>query len=273
MIGFMETANLPLVVAAIVSGRRHNLILSVHNNPRAFRPFVRWLMARLYPAAGRIVAVSHGIADWLVGHIKVSPDQVSVIHNPVAFDLIQTQATELNAEADHLRPFVFAAGRLVPQKNFPRMLRIFRDAAPPSHRLVIAGSGPLLDELVACAEQLGVADRVRFIGRVANPFSWMARAEALILTSLYEGWGNVLAEAMAVGCPVVSFDCQYGPAEITIDGACGVLVDQADDARFIEELRNLLASPARRHELIARGRERVRSLDARKLGPCWLESS
>ena len=115
--------------------------------------------------------------------------------------------------------------------------------------------------LRAASAKLGIANDVDFPGFSPNPFAWMARAAVLAVASRHEGFCNVIAEALAAGCPVVSTDCPSGPAEILDHGGYGRLVPVGDDAAMAEALAATLDQPAdpeplrRRAELfsLARG--------------------
>ena len=78
------------------------------------------------------------------------------------------------------------------------------------------------------ANRLTISDRVCFPGAVSDIARWYRGAKCFVLSSRYEGWPNVLVEAMASGCPVVSFRCNFGPAEIVQDGTSGLLVTPGD---------------------------------------------
>jgi glycosyltransferase involved in cell wall biosynthesis len=117
------------------------------------------------------------------------------------------------------------AGRLVGHKDHPTMLRalaLHRQHTPA--RLLVLGTGDMLESLQALARDLGVADAVDFLGFRANPLPYFRRADAFLLTSLSEGFGNVLVEAMACGTPVISTDCPHGPREILDNGRFGKLI-------------------------------------------------
>jgi len=206
-------------------------------------PLLRWL----YPQADAIVAISHGVADDLVTRVGVRRDRITVIHNPVDI----AGAGALAAEPlDHPwfapgePPVVLAAGRLVAQKDFFTMLDAFaRVRARRPVRLVVLGDGPLRAALRTRAETLGVAADAAFPGFAANPFRFMARAGVFALSSRWEGFGVVLVEALACGCPVVSTDCPSGPAEILEHGRWGALVPVGDPARLAEALAAALDDP------------------------------
>ncbi|HEY0837985.1 MAG TPA: glycosyltransferase [Azospirillum sp.] len=206
-------------------------------------PLLRWL----YPQADAIVAISRGVADDLAATVGVRRDRVTVIHNPVDV----ARAAALAAEplddpwfAAGAPPVVLAVGRLVAQKDFATLLDAFaRLRARRPARLVVLGDGPLRAGLRTRAEALGIAADVAFPGFAANPFRFMARAGVFALSSRWEGFGNVLVEALACGCPVVSTDCPSGPAEILEDGRWGALVPVGDADRLAAALDAALDDP------------------------------
>ena len=111
-------------------------------------------------------------------------------------------------------------------------------------------------ELAALAAALEVAEDVALPGFVRDPFSWMFRAGVFALSSKWEGMGMVLVEALACGCPVVSTDCQAGPAEILRpEGEMGVgtLVPVGDDAALAAAIVATLGNPPPREPLVERG--------------------
>lgn len=135
-------------------------------------------------------------------------------------------------------------------KDFPTLLRAFAllrrnlDA-----RLVILGQGEQAVELQAIARSLDVANAVDLPGFVENPAAYMRRASVFALTSAWEGFGMVLAEALAVGCPVVSTDCPSGPREILADGRYGPLVPVGDHVALAAALESLIRTPPSRDAL------------------------
>jgi glycosyltransferase involved in cell wall biosynthesis len=146
---------------------------------------------------------------------------------------------------------VLAAGRLTPTKDVPTLLRAFARARTVLNaRLMILGEGKNAEEsaerrleLIALATELGVAEDVSMPGFVDNPFAYMARASVFVLSSLWEGFGNVLVEALACGCPVVSTDSPDGPGEILDRGRYGRLVPVGDHGAMAEAILATLRAP------------------------------
>jgi glycosyltransferase involved in cell wall biosynthesis len=124
---------------------------------------------------------------------------------------------------------VLGVGRLTAQKDFPSLIRAFAKVrAQKPCRLVILGEGELRGELEALVASLDLSADVALPGFTDNPFAWMRQSSLFVLSSAWEGFGNVLVEAMACGTPVVSTNCPSGPAEILENGRWGRLVPVGD---------------------------------------------
>ena len=170
-------------------------------------------------AASRIVAVSESVAKHVSELCGIAPEKITIIHNP-AFSLNILELAQ--SEPDH--PWfsdggpqvVLAVGRLAAEKDLPTLLEAFRQIVP-LYRLIILGEGPMRPLLESRVRHLKLEDWVCLPGWKENPFSFMAHAALLVLSSRGEGFGNVLVEAMARGCPAVSTDCPGGPSEILDD--------------------------------------------------------
>jgi glycosyltransferase involved in cell wall biosynthesis len=191
-----------------------------------------------------------------------------VLYNPVAVDEVRTAAKE---PADHSWfsdqiPIVLACGRLVPQKNYPLLLNAMKRVLEhrPA-RLFVLGKGPQLASLQALAGKLGIASSVHFAGFQSNPFKFMARAKVFALSSLWEGFGNVLVEAMACGIPVVATRCPSGPEEIVTDGVNGLLVPSGDPDALAAAILRLLEDEAVRRRLSEAALKRAEDFRAERM--------
>ena len=147
-------------------------------------------------------------------------------------------------------PVIVAAGRLVAVKDLWTLLEAFRLllAVRPA-RLYVMGDGPELAALQAERRRLGLEDCVEFAGHVANPMPYIARADQLVVSSRFEGFGNVIVEALVCGTTVVSTDCPVGPAEILDHGRLGYLVPVGAAGALSEAMASALASPVPAAEL------------------------
>ena len=134
---------------------------------------------------------------------------------------------------------------------------LFRSAAVARDRdvrLVLLGDGPLRESLSRLAATLNVADRIDMPGFHPNPLPFLSAASVVVLCSRYEGFGMVLAEALACGAPVVSTDCPHGPAEILEYGRVGRLAPPGDSAALARAIIATLDSPPSREILLGRGK-------------------
>jgi len=173
--------------------------------------------------------------------------------------------------ADRRGTRLVAVGRLVPQKGFDLLLEAFARIAA-THRdwhLTIWGEGPERPALVAQRDALGLKDRVTLPGTSSTPGEWLTTADAFVLSSRYEGWGNVLAEAMAAGLPVVSFDCPFGPGDMITDGVDGLLVPDGDVDGLSAALSRLMSDGALRERLGEAARQSSRRHSGARIMTLW----
>lgn len=189
------------------------------------------LVTRFYPWADYVVGVSAGVIEDLNQVATLDPEKVRVIFNPIVTDDLEEKAL---APVDHpwfedgSSVFV-AAGRLRPQKDFPTLLRAFAALrSRRSARLLVLGEGPERENLEALVEELGIGDDVQLPGATSNPYAYMARSAAFVLSSRWEGLPTVLVEALRCGVPVIATDCPSGSREILADGRYGTLVPVGD---------------------------------------------
>src|SRR5262245_552890 len=202
-----------------------------------------------YRLVDAIVTTSAGVADDLVSRFGVARERISVLHNPVDLTSIGTAAAQpLDRAHDWLwsHPVIVAAGRLADAKNYPLLLDAFALVrARLSVKLFILGEGEREAALREQIDRLGLGGSVVFCGFQRNPWRYIARADIFALSSRYEGFGNVLIEAMACGVPVVATSSP-GTREIIRDGVDGVLVDAHEPAALAAALERLLRDDALR---------------------------
>lgn len=202
--------------------------------------------ARLtYARADHIVAISEGVANNLQETIGIPREKITTIYNPVVTKaLLEPHPRPEHPFFSSERKIILAAGRLVPQKDFSTLIRAFHKLTKKINLyLIILGDGPLYTELNKQVESLGLTQIVSLPGYVENLFSYMQHASIFVLSSAWEGFGNVLVEAMACGCPVVSTDCPSGPAEILAHGQYGPIVQPGDENALANEIYNTLQRP------------------------------
>ena len=184
-----------------------------------------------YPFATGIIAVSHRVKNDLCTLGKFSCNHIKVIYNPVA------TGTFKNKEFDSIKAenwgigynyHILAVGTLKPEKNYKSLIQAFSYIAEENNaKLVILGDGDLRTDLEALIIKLKLEDRVSLFGFVIDPYPWYKSADLFVSSSLWEGFGNVIVEALECGVPVVSTD-SGGPSEILKDGVYGKLVPVDD---------------------------------------------
>jgi glycosyltransferase involved in cell wall biosynthesis len=254
--------NIMLCAAAFARTAKTRIVVSQHNTLSAndtrgvkFGP-VPLLYRALSGQADAIVAVSSGVADDLAETCHLPRGRIDVIHNGIVpDDLEDRMAAPVDAS---LYPAgiatIVAMGRMVEQKDFATLLTAFAQLRRDRPvRLVILGDGPLRGALLAQADALGIANDVAMPGFVDTPFAHLARASLFVLSSRHEGFGNVVAEALACGTPVVSTDCKHGPAEILDGGRYGALVPVGDPPAMAGALADAFDNSWDREALRARG--------------------
>jgi len=249
-------ANLIALWAKLLSGSRTRVVVSkdfyfsqkvrvaVTRTERLFPLLMRFS----YRAADGIIAASSGAADALSRLIAIPRQSIAVIHNPV---LAGNRIGELaESPLDHpwfregQPPVFLSVGRMEAAKDYPTLLRAFailKESVPS--RLIILGDGSLRPQLEALAEELGLSGFLEMPGFTNNPFQFMRRSKAVVLSSRWETFGNVLVEAMACGTQVVSTNCPSGPMEILENGDYGWLVPMNNPQALALAMKEALHNP------------------------------
>lgn len=236
------------LVAAKMAGKPK--VAWVHTSWKEFGKKTSWrqrLALQLYPAFDRIVAVSNGVAKEFQSLMPGRILKTTVIYNPIDLDMIATSC-KIEVEPEHRSlfdlPIVITAGRITDDKNQAAIISAHAIVMRRGirHRLIILGDGELLNSLQEYSRQLGVSDTVAFLGFQERPQRYISRSQVFALSSRFEGFALVLAEALACGTPAVSYDCPYGPAEVLDGGRAGLLVPPGDVEKLADAISILLAN-------------------------------
>jgi glycosyltransferase involved in cell wall biosynthesis len=251
----MDHANIVAILAKKFTGVDSKVLVSTHSmlthssigssdyRQRLVPFFMRWI----YPMADEIICVSNAVRESLVSITDLPVERMHVIYNPVPTAHLRIMS---KCDIDHPwftsggAPVILGVGRLVPEKDFSTLIQaisLIKTIRPV--RLVILGEGKERPKLENLIERLDLLEEVTLLGFTKNPYAYMSRASVLALTSLWEGLGLVLIEAMACGTPVVSTDCPGGPPEILNHGQYGALVPIRDSEKLASAILNMIESP------------------------------
>jgi GalNAc-alpha-(1->4)-GalNAc-alpha-(1->3)-diNAcBac-PP-undecaprenol alpha-1,4-N-acetyl-D-galactosaminyltransferase len=198
-----------------------------------------FLKRLLYPRATKIIAVSIGVAQDLHAHLGQELE-VEVIYNPIDVDRIQEMAS-VSLPSVNFDRYIIGVGRLTVQKGFDLLIEAFAKIPDKTIHLLLLGEGPEEVVLKKLCLALGVQDRVHFLGFVNNPYVWMAHAQCFVLSSRWEGFGLVVAEALACDTSVVATNCVAGPSEILDNGRYGLLVEPENARALTQAICDVLA--------------------------------
>jgi len=240
------------VALAKFLGRCHSpFLVVIHNNLSSILQHERHarllliLMRVCYRWAEAIVGVSKGVVADLEHHFPYFQNRLQV-----AYDLVPLEEVQCLGKIhpcgdpwlDHKDAPVFVAvGRLNRQKDFSTLLRaIARVRQQTPCRLLIVGEGEELPRLQMLVKELRLEDVIRFIGPQTNPYKFMSKANALVVSSRWEGFCLVIVEALTLGIPVISTDCPSGPSEILEGGKHGRLVPVGDADALANAMLELL---------------------------------
>lgn len=230
-VAFSHEVAILLVIARMFAMKNFRIVARNINNLKHLyeissskwsRFVVQPLVRMLYPKVDFVINQCRRMEDDLVAWIPSLKGKTNYIYNP--YTVLQDNE-ELNEGA--AETYLLCVGRLEPQKGFHYAIEGFsliKDRYPKL-MLYFLGEGSLEHSLRELAQEYGVIDRVKFLGYQKNINSFYRNARATVLTSLYEGFPNVLIESISVGTPVVAFDCPSGPSEIVFSGVNGQLVD------------------------------------------------
>jgi glycosyltransferase involved in cell wall biosynthesis len=179
----------------------------------------KFLIKILFKKSDKVITVSNGAANDLIENFKVPEEKIIVIYNPINLKEIRRLSEDsLEEKYDSIfkNPVIINVGRLSEPKGQWHLIKSFKLVKEKikDAKLIILGGGKLEFELKKLAKEMGLANDVFFLGWKNNPFKYLAKAKVFVLSSLWEGFGNVIVEAMACGLPIVSADCKSGPREI-----------------------------------------------------------
>lgn len=264
VVAFITETNVTALLACLGLGKP--VVISERIDPREHPVGRIWSLLRraTYGRARLLVVQTSAIADWC--RERWGLRSVATIPNPV----LVSAGAKID-DAGTTRPFLLAVGRLDRQKGFDVLLHAYALVAAelPDLDLRIAGDGPEADSLRKQAVDAGLGGRVTFLGQVRNIPDLMNQAFAFVLPSRYEGFPNVLLEALASGAATIAADCRSGPRQILGHGQYGVLVPVEDPVALAAGLRRMCSDADLRDNLRAHAALAVRPYDLETVVTSW----
>jgi glycosyltransferase involved in cell wall biosynthesis len=261
LISNLTKFNIISIWASLVPGLVRGVIIVEQNLLRTSltnrSQIISNIVSKQYLFSDKIIAVSADVKKDLCKNHGIKDGLCVTIRNPLDVENVINKSIE-NVEHEWFLdsvPIILGVGRFVEQKQFSVLIESFELLTRREDvRLVLAGDGPLRKKLHSLAVELGIEERVDFLGFVSNPYKYMRRAQLLAISSQYEGFGVVVVEALACGTPIVSTNCPGGPSDILNDGEYGELVDVGDPNELAEAMARTLKNPPDRDRLIDRAR-------------------
>ena len=267
VISFVEETNVRILASLLGSGIP--VVVSERTNPTQYKVGRAWDFLRrvLYPFARALVVQTDDVRRW-AEHVT-SPRKIHVIPNFIQI----RKAYDVPAEKSLGFRRIIGVGRLGFEKGFDSLIEAFAlsGAASRGWRLTILGEGPERNALEELVERIGLSDAVDLPGSVADPTSWLRSSEIFVLSSRFEGFPNVLLEAMACGMPVIAFDCPSGPSTIVRHGVDGLLVPTGDTRALASTIRALIENPEERKRLARRAQEVIGRFEIDAIMNQWIQ--
>jgi glycosyltransferase involved in cell wall biosynthesis len=265
IIALSDSAAIPIAIAKRFGWIGAHTTVSIRNDILGRPRLIRWMSRWMYPAMERIVLPAEQLRVRAIELGGLPADRCVSIHNPLDLTCLSPAPAVSGRER-----IIVACGRLEEQKGFDILVQAFAlMKETDEHRLYILGEGSQRPALLRLIEVSGLKGRVELMGAVSDPLSWMRRARLFVLSSRYEGFPNVLAEAMACGCPCVATDCQTGPREMITDRVSGLLVPVENAASLAVAIRTLLQDHELAEQCGAGARAVAEGWAVERVAPRW----
>jgi len=260
--------NIITMISALSTFNARKVVLREANPPtvsikrgNSKSSFNTFLAKCIYPLAWKYVAISEHVKFDMAKHYNLDYERIKVIYSPIITesfsDLCKEDLNDDWVKSDN--KLILSVGRISPVKDYLTLIKAFNKiGSQEKFQLLILGNHADMEYfhlLKREIENYKLNDFVKFTGFVENPYAYMSKADLFVLSSKWEGFGNVLVEALACGCPVVSTDCPGGPREILDNGKYGKLVPVGDADEMAKAILSSLESPTNKKTLINRGYE------------------
>jgi len=259
---FMESSNF----ASILTGKK--VVVSIHNNPNIkLKSYQKYLIQKLYNFKNvkKVITVSKGIEKILNNEYYINNTQV--IYNPVNFNNVKDSKKSFNYSN-----YILSVGRLQYQKNFELLINAYSKTKVSKYvKLLIVGGGDERNKLLQLIKTLNLEDKVILTGQVNNVEDYYKNALFYVLSSRFEGFGNVIAEALYFDLPVISTNCPFGPNEIIKHMDNGILIENENEKQLIEMIDELYFDYDLQGKLKNNGKKSIQHLNVDKIAKKWID--
>lgn len=263
-ISFLSRCNLMTIIAN--TGLKNRVVVCDRNNPlrehsvKAFK-----LSCFIYQFATAISVQTEQIKSF---YPKKLQDKIFVIENPLDMEALSKQLGDTHTDREKT---IVSMGRLEPQKDFKTLIEAYSEIASKysDWKLKIYGIGDMKDELQMLIDSKNMSDKIMLCGRTEKPYLALREAEIFVLSSNYEGFPNVLCEAMYAGCACISSDCVSGPRELIVNGENGLLFDVGDKTQLKSDIEKLINNENLRKSFSDKAYETTKRLSVNNIFTKW----
>lgn len=266
------------ILAWLFSGKRGKLFVSDHvhlttaasNEINVSKLYLKLFIKITYPFANGIITVSNGVKKNLIEIGNLNSSKIKVIYNPIFQEIKNSpkNISQIKLWGGNFKHKLLSVGTLKKQKDHKTLIKAISYLPKDLDvKLVILGEGENRSKLTTLIKKLDLSDRVDLPGFTIDPEPWYNTADLFILSSLWEGFGNVLVEAMKYGLPLISTDCNSGPSEILENGKYGVLVPISDPKILSEAIKKSISKKHNKLKL----KERAKYFSIEKASKSYID--
>lgn len=274
VLGIMHHASLFVTISKDIYRITPQTVITIEGNISAHFKYIKRqptlkekiFIKYCFTRATGIIVPSEGVREDLINNFGAKSNKVITIYNGIDIERAKELAKK---EIPHKKDcaWIVTACRLNSQKDFLTLLKAFSIVRKASDaRLFIIGEGELRQDIMKLVTELKLDHDVTITGFLKNPFPYIANADVFILSSFFEGFGNVIVEAMACGTPVISTDCPSGPSEIIDDGVNGFLVPVEGFHEMAQRCLEILNSNEIKKRLSYNGKKRAEDFSIHTMG-------
>lgn len=256
-------------VKVIVSPRTpsEELIKFYFKDKRSQRILWSFLVRFFCRNCDAFVVASNGIKEECVNKYGAKRNNIFTVPNSTDAHFVRVLSGEVIDREKPPDTFIIStAGRLAAEKNIAVLLKAFALLRKDLQaQLWIIGDGPEMPFLKSLATTLNILNDIVFLGFQENPYKFIKRSDAFVHTSLFEGFGNTILEAMACGVPLIATDCPFGPGEIIQNRINGILVPASDEIALKEAIKLVLTDRDLKRKLIEGALKRLADFSVEKM--------